>query len=85
MFEALIEKIIGVAIVLLIAVMVWAIYADSVQWEQFKTDHRCKVVSQVSGTTFNTITYTNNGPVVGVASTPSKTGWQCDDGVTYYR
>ena len=55
-------------------------------WEQFNKEHACKVVSQVDGSTFNTYGVDSKGGMtVGVASTPSKTGYLCNDGVTYYR
>lgn len=56
------------------------------EWSQFATEHKCKVVSKISGSVFNTFSVDSKGqPVVGVGSTPDKTGYLCDDGVTYYR
>lgn len=40
----------------------------------------------MSGSTFNTVGVGSNGGVsVGIGSTPDKTGYQCNDGVTYWR
>ncbi len=62
-----------------------AVY-DSRQWEAFKTAHNCKVVARIKGDIFNTFSTGSNGQMqVGVGSTPDKTGWLCDDGITYYR
>jgi len=66
----------------------WALYKEGQKWEMFKAEHNCRVVAKVSGEMF-----TGVAPVVGgeggvgiiISSTPSKTGWLCDDGVTYYR
>lgn len=38
-------------------------------WEAWATEHRCKVVSRIPGGFFEN----------------ERTGWLCDDGVTYYR
>ena len=66
--------------------VVWLAYVDAKDWEEFRTTHECKVVAHVSGSTFNTLGFDSKGnAVVGVGSTPDKTGWLCNDGVTYYR
>lgn len=67
----------------------WSIFAsfqEEARWEQFKVDHACKVIAKISGDVFNTFGISASGSsVVGVAATPDKTGWLCDDGVTYYK
>ena len=74
------------ALVALLAVAVWMAIADAQEWETFKEAHHCKVVSKVEGDVFNTFgSDSKGGVVVGIGSTPDKTGWLCDDGVTYYR
>lgn len=52
------------------------------RWETFKREHDCKVVANVG----SEISYgiSSSGKVVSVIQ-PSKTGWLCNDGVTYYR
>lgn len=74
------------AIVAVLGVTIYAIVKDSQEWETFKAAHSCKVVAKVKGNTFNTVGTDFKGNVtVGIASTSDKTGWLCDDGVTYYR
>ncbi len=61
---------------------------ENERWNTFRVEHRCKIVGQMDGSTS-----TGVAPVIGgkggvgvvVVSTPGKTGWQCDDGVTYWR
>lgn len=73
----------GFALLILIG---WLAYNAEKRWEAFKTDHNCKMVSRISGDVFNTFNVGSNGQVsVGIGSTSDKTGWLCDDGVTYYR
>lgn len=67
-------------------VLVMALANEGRKWEQFKTEHNCKVVAKISGDVFTTTSVGANGQVqFGLGSTPDKTGWLCDDGVTYYR
>lgn len=87
------EKMISGLILLVIALivlMVWAAIEDAGNWAEFSQEHDCKKVSHVTGDTSIGYGYgvTTSGKVgMGtiVTSTPSKTGWLCDDGVTYYR
>ena len=66
--------------------LAWLGVEQSQEWERFKADHHCRAVAHISGDVFNTFGMDAKGrPVVGIGTTPSKTGWQCDDGVTYYR
>lgn len=57
------------------------------EWETFKVDHHCKVVAKIPGEVIATFGADpgNGMPTVGVATTSSRTGWLCDDGITYYR
>jgi|SRR5262245_2228907 len=63
---------------------------EEARWNAYKSDHNCRIVQQVSGSTGVGVTVTTspNGGI-GVAPTtisvPGKTGWLCDDGVTYWR
>ena len=79
----------AVLLVALTALLAWAILAlveNERKWEQFKVDHQCKVVAHIRGDVFNTVGFDGSGNVsVGIGSTPDKTGWLCDDGMTYYR
>jgi hypothetical protein len=65
-----------------------AVIYDSRQWALFKADHNCKVVGKMAGSVVTTVGPTfggTGGVAVGVGSTPDKTGWLCDDGITYWR
>ena len=70
-----------VVLVVLAAVTALAVY-DSRQWSAFKKEHNCKIVSKINGDVFTA--FTTDGKAA-VGSTSGKTGWLCDDGVTYYR
>lgn len=66
----------------LVALLVW----ESNQWQEFKVAHNCKAVSHIKGDVFITTSINPQGQVIpGVSSTPDKTGWLCDDGITYFR
>lgn len=79
-FDAIFAITIG-ALIAIVAVFV-GMADESAQWTQFKADHDCKVVGKMAGNIINTI-----GPngQVGIGYNPDKTGWLCDDGVTYWR
>jgi hypothetical protein len=52
----------------------WGMLIDDSQkqhrkWEQWAKDHKCKVVSRMPGGFFDS----------------PRTGWLCDDGVTYFK
>lgn len=74
----------------LVPIIIWTSIQEDREWEAFKASQSCKIIAQVSGSTgtgFGTTIGTNGqvgfGPVV--VSVPGKTGWQCADGVTYWR
>lgn len=77
---------IGAAFVGLIVLIVWASIENARKWDAFKSKYNCKVVAHINGDVFNTFgTDAKGNMTVGVGSTPGKTGWLCDDGITYYR
>ncbi|CAH0352825.1 hypothetical protein [Aquabacterium sp. CECT 9606] len=78
-------KFIVALLVLLIVVLLGFVYYQDQQWEAFKRAHECKVVARVSGDVVNTTGFVGGRVVVGIGSTPDKTGWLCSDGVVYYR
>lgn len=51
-------------------------------WTRFKTEHECKVVAKVEPVT--TPIFNSDGPT-SFQVQPGKTGWLCNDGVTYWR
>lgn len=76
----------GLVAVGLTAWCVWLVHESDRQWQEFKREHRCKAVTKMQGEVFNTVAFDAKGNVVvGLGSAPDKTGWLCDDGVTYYR
>jgi len=73
---------------LLLGAAFLALHMDVRQWEAFKREHSCQVVGYMTGDIFTTVgpaIGSNGGVAVGIGSTPSKTGWKCDDGMTYWR
>ena len=77
--------IVAACLALVVAVVAVDIHEQK-KWDAFKATHSCKVVAHISGDVFNTIGVSGNGQVaVGIGSTPDKTGWLCDNGVTYYK
>lgn len=79
-----------IIMMVLIPIGIWADLEEQREWDAFAADHQCKVVGRMSGSTQTDIGYgvTANGQfgtVVTTTSTPSKTGYLCDDGVTYWR
>ena len=80
------EKIVALGIGVLLGLIIWAVVNEQNEWDDFKQTHNCKIVSQVSGSTFNTFGVDGKGyPTVGVGTIPSKTGYLCNDGITYFR
>lgn len=60
----------------------WAIVEDANHWAAFKVEHNCVVAGRMSGDMITTIGADGK---LSFGSTPDKTGWKCDDGVTYWR
>lgn len=88
--ERLIEAIVIVAILASIGYVVYLAMQDSEQWEEFKSAHQCKIVGEIAGDVAvgTGVGLAPNGQIVvatTTTSTPGKTGWKCDDGVTYWK
>jgi hypothetical protein len=71
------------------AVIYWSV-KEQARWDAFATAHACKVVGVMSGSAQTGVGFgmTANGQIgtlVTTTSTPGKTGWLCDDGITYWR
>ncbi len=74
------------AIVALFGIIIYADIQATKEWEAFKINHECKITAHVDGDVFNTFSVDSKGsPVIGIGSTPDKTGWTCNDGITYYK
>lgn len=79
-----------IALLLLFWFAVRASIVEQGKWEAFSAAHNCKVVGRVDGsasTVLAPVVGSNGGSGVGVgtATTPGKTGYLCDDGITYWR
>lgn len=64
--------------------------AQEAKWQSYKEAHHCKKVGHMRGDVHTGVATTvgANGQVSVspvVTTTPDKTGWLCDDGVTYWR
>lgn len=86
------RTILGLSVffVLLIPAMIYSSIKEAEDWAAFSAAHACKKVGEISGSTqtgvgFGMTTNGQMGTVVTTSRTPSKTGWLCDDGVTYWR
>lgn len=87
----------GVLVVLIVASvagLLWLIVVSSAReraaWDAFKTEHRCRVVGKVAPETSigSGVGFGSKGnivPIMTTTYTAEKTGWQCDDGITYWR
>ncbi len=63
---------------------------EQVKWDSFFVEHNCKQVGFVEGgvqAVLAPVVGTNGYVHTGLATvvTPDKTGYYCDDGVTYWR
>jgi len=72
----------------LVPVMIYIGIEDGRRWGEFKVAHACRIVGRMSGdlvTTVAPVVGGSGGVAVGMSVTPDKTGWACDDGMTYWR
>jgi hypothetical protein len=79
------EVFIGLGLAAVLALCFIGAALSGAEWEKFKVAHECKIVGQTSadvGLGFNSAP---NGGGTTVIVTPGKTGWACNDGVTYWR
>lgn len=80
---------IAAASVLLLPYCFYLTIEDQKTWNEFKTDHHCRVVGKMSGSISTGVGFapTSNGvsviPVIEFEE--DKIGYLCDDGVTYWR
>lgn len=85
------EMLCGSLIVLLVVACVFGIREEMREqraWLIWASEHACKVIGHMEGSTDTGIgpsTGGNGGVAVVTVTTPSKTGYQCDDGMTYWR
>jgi hypothetical protein len=77
---------IGFLVAAVVVVAVGVALAESREWDTFKAAHECRVVGKMSGSVTTGVGVAPNGQIATViGSTPGKTGWLCNDGVTYWR
>lgn len=79
-----------VLLLTLIPICIVAGVQEEKRWNAFQKEHKCKVVGRMSGGVLTGVGtgIGSNGQVGTIVTTtvePDKTGWLCDDGVTYWR
>lgn len=73
-------------IIAIIGLIIFLEIKEQREWSQFVVDQNCKVVGRERGSTNVGYGVTTSGQMGAVfTTTASKTGWLCDDGVTYWR
>ncbi|UVE47575.1 hypothetical protein KS461_09895 [Pseudomonas chlororaphis] len=80
------EYLIVAAAIGFMALAVWADAEKNRQWKEFARDHECRKIEEISGATSIGYGIASNGQGGMITTyTPGKTGWACNDGVTYWR
>lgn len=70
----------------LLALCFYGLYLGEKEWEQFRVEHNCKIVGKQSSTVAPGVGVSGNGNAVSTVTViPGKTGYLCDDGITYWR
>jgi len=72
-------------VILLLIGLGYAAIEENKQWEAFKIAHDCRVVGKQKGHVSTGYVSTGNGGGVVTTVSPDKTGWECNEGVTYWR
>lgn len=81
-----VEWIILLLILAITGGAVFVAIAEERDWDQFRVSHSCRVVGKTSSTTSSGWAFGGKGGGGPVVTTePGKTGWLCNDGVTYWR
>lgn len=91
--EDWVGKLVVIGIVLTFALVLFAIYMamqEEKDWKIFADAHHCKIVGRMAGAVETGVGYgiASNGQfgtIITTNSAPDRTGWLCDDGVTYWR
>ena len=66
----------------LLVLGVWAGIVSEQKWAAFKIEHNCKIVEKYHGS--DSIGFNTDGTTTIILG-ESKTGWLCNDGITYWR
>ncbi|MGD9381107.1 MAG: hypothetical protein PVI03_01555 [Candidatus Thorarchaeota archaeon] len=84
--DSIIPPVMIVLIVVGLSLVIYASILEKKEWEVFKVEHECEIVSREKATTGTGVGMMANGNVgVITTTTPSKTGWLCNDGIIYIR
>jgi len=84
--ETAILAIVVASLLFALAAASAALIQEEKEWEKFSADHKCKVVEKIEGTTSTGVGLMPDGKIAAITTTtPKKTGYACNDGVTYYR
>lgn len=76
------EKVLVILVSIAMIGCFYLMLIEAEKWEEFKVEHKCKVVAHIRGST--STGFSSSGNIVTVQEA-DKTGWLCNDGVTYYR
>lgn len=77
---------IGTMLVVLLGGALWAGHVDAKRWAKFSAEHDCRVVGKMNGTVgVGTAVKPGGGVATVTTYEPGKTGYLCNDGVTYWR
>ena len=71
---------------ILVAGLLYVLIEEANTWKRFKEEHHCKTTAYIApDMSVGVGPSSNGGAAVVVVSQHGKTGWLCDDGITYYR
>jgi hypothetical protein len=74
-----------VGVVLIIGVLIHLMVQEEREWREFSSVNRCHIVGKVQGDIGVAPVIGDKNGGVAIVSTDDKTGYLCDDGVTYWR
>lgn len=82
--------LLAVVPVVMIPLAVYVTQKEAKEWAEFARAHDCKVVGRMSGSTstgmgVGVMPNGQVGTVMTTSTTPAKTAYACNDGVTYWR
>ncbi|TIM24834.1 MAG: hypothetical protein E5Y74_00105 [Mesorhizobium sp.] len=86
MIRDLLSTPMGIIIAILFILVAFGAVYEQLEWGDFKKEHNCVVVGKMKGSLSTGVGVSSSGSAVIVTSSESdKTGYRCDDGVTYWR
>ncbi len=82
-------KLLIVGIAALFALLIYSAIQEEKAWQEFSSEQSCVVIEKIEGHTSTGVGVGfvggNAGTIVTTTSTPDKTAYLCNDGVTYWR